>query len=196
MDRADFMKIYWRYYQTLEEDFIRTINFVDLDENNFQTFSIEYAKQLQAICSEIDVLLKAICGASLTSSRPKMSDYAGIVKSKYPNIINENILVKDTGITLIPFENWNEHNAAQSLPWWNDYNGIKHDRVLNFTNSKLKNVLSALGGLYLLEMYHLKEICQTTQNHYDIPDRDSILFNIVGWETNARSMENMFFSVN
>lgn len=46
MDRATFMNKYWRYYLLLEKKFIDTLNYVELAEENFSTYSVEYAHQL------------------------------------------------------------------------------------------------------------------------------------------------------
>ena len=75
MNRNEFCKYHWDYYLVLEKDFLRTEQYVsfDLGENynynntepnnkgNSLTFSNEYIKQYQAICSEVDVILKSIC---------------------------------------------------------------------------------------------------------------------------------------
>ena len=55
-----FIKHYWQYYRELEDEIIATRRYVDFDQGNFSTFSVEYLKLYQAICSEIDVLGKAI----------------------------------------------------------------------------------------------------------------------------------------
>ena len=55
-----FIKHYWQYYKELEDEIIATRRYVDFDQGNFSTFSVEYLKLYQTICSEIDVLGKAI----------------------------------------------------------------------------------------------------------------------------------------
>lgn len=57
----EFKNEYWNYYLTLETDFLAAERYVAIDENNFATYSVEYIKQYQSICSEIDVILKAYC---------------------------------------------------------------------------------------------------------------------------------------
>lgn len=55
-----FIKNYWNYYRELEDELIQTKRYVDFHENNYKTFSVEYLKLYQAVCSEIDVLGKAL----------------------------------------------------------------------------------------------------------------------------------------
>ena len=52
---------YWQHFLALEADFAATSRYVEFAQQNFATFSIEYAKLLLAIGSEVDVLCKIIC---------------------------------------------------------------------------------------------------------------------------------------
>ena len=56
-----FFKRYYRYYLALESDFLATERFVTIDPDNSNTFSVEYIKLLQTICSEIEVVAKYLC---------------------------------------------------------------------------------------------------------------------------------------
>lgn len=51
---------YWNYYRELENEFLLTKRYVDFDVHNYDAFSIEYLKLYQAVCSEIDVIGKAL----------------------------------------------------------------------------------------------------------------------------------------
>lgn len=57
-----FIKNYWRYYRELEKEFIATLKCVELDTDNFNTYSIQYLKLFQTVCSEIDIIGKAMAG--------------------------------------------------------------------------------------------------------------------------------------
>ena len=50
----------WDYFLSIEEDFIRTIPFVEPREGNFDTYSTQYAKILLAAASETDTVLKRL----------------------------------------------------------------------------------------------------------------------------------------
>ena len=53
-----FLKYYWRYYRELEKEFLSTARYVEFVEDNFSTYSVEFLKLYQAVCSEIDVVGK------------------------------------------------------------------------------------------------------------------------------------------
>lgn len=44
MTRDDFIAKYWKYYLTLERDFISTLEYVEFEPENFRTFSNRYVK--------------------------------------------------------------------------------------------------------------------------------------------------------
>lgn len=194
MNREDFLLKYWQYYMALENDFIKTNRYVQLDTNNYETFSIEFTKQYQAICSEIDVVCKEICNFYGDTTSGKFPQYTSTILTNYADITRKTINVGlNSRIKLVPFKDWEKDPNYKSPKWWSDYNSVKHSRHINFKNANLKNVLSSLSGLYILEKYLLKDICQKTSNDYDIPDRDSEIFEIAGWETKSHSMLGMHF---
>lgn len=181
MTRDEFMQDIWSYYVMLESDFVKTTKYIELCQANGSTFSKEYYKQYQAICSEIEMMFKKICGYDDPEERHYISEYAKIILKKYPDIISWKIDVFYSDIILFPFGYWDKAKASQSLFWWNSYNNVKHNRSLKIEEANMKNVLNALGALYLLENYYLKEI-----NAYpDFPSSKSSLFNIRGWKYNA-----------
>ena len=59
--KANYVKIYWQYYRSLEKRFLKTEEFVAFDKVNGKAYSFEFLTLLQTICSEIDVVAKAIC---------------------------------------------------------------------------------------------------------------------------------------
>lgn len=179
MTREIFLKSYWRYYLLLEEKFMQTINYVELSEKNFPTFSIEYAYLLQTIGSELDTFFKVYCGFALNESNT-MNDYRPRVLDKYPEIVKQTIVVEEFSLTLTPFKDWN----TQSLKWWKAYNSVKHNRYDNLSLACLENVVNALAALFLLELKYLKELT-AKDDGFNRPDKESNLFTLPDWEYNC-----------
>lgn len=75
-----FERNYWQYFIELEEQFISTKRYVAFEKANFRTFSIEYLKLLEAVCSEIDVVGKEIAHQIDTSFR--VTDPTIYIKTK------------------------------------------------------------------------------------------------------------------
>ncbi len=170
----------------LEKRFLSTVDFVEIDEKNFSTFSNEYALLLQATGAELDCFFKEYCGFN-TDSRKSITEYASFILTDYPDIISQVINIKDTKIQLQPFKNWNTSKPAQSLVWWEAFDKIKHDRYGSYKKANQENVLNTLSALFLLEMKCFKKFAQ--QSEPDIPYKGSELFSLVGWNTNAIPMK-------
>lgn len=192
MTRDEFCKLHWRYYLSLEKDFLGIERYVmfDLGDNflyanntsknlgNSECFSVEFIKQYQSICSEVDVILKTICKEiNKNSTADSMRDYSREVLNKWPTIVDQKVRVK--GMELQPFIGWKSR-----IYWWSKYNEVKHHRIENenYKNANLKNTLNALAGLYILEQYLVKFIGDR-DNEIDVPDDVSELFEMVNWNT-------------
>lgn len=180
MTRDQFIREYWNYYLMLEKKFITTTLYVALSEDNFNTFSNEYVSQLQLIGSELDVLFKQYCGFDLDEIK-NISHYASSILSSYPEIRQQEIEVIGADMVIQPYKDWDSNRAKQSLTWWTAFDEIKHNRIGKTANASLKNVLNILGALFLIEMKFLKNI-SAENNEPDIPNEESVLFTLRGWE--------------
>lgn len=195
MDRESFCRCHWAYYLVLEKDFRQLERFVafELGDNylytNFQPtnketsecYSNEFVKQYQAICSEVDVILKTICTEILpNSTADKMGEYTTEVLAAWPHIITQKVLANK--IELQPFMNWKATPQFQSPDWWTPYNKVKHERLSHYKKANLKNTLNALAGLFVLEQYLVKHIGDR-DSEYDVPNDISRLFEMVNYQT-------------
>lgn len=185
MTRKELSRNYWRYYRMLEDKFLATVNYVEIDPVNFGCFSNEYALLLQSIGAELDNVFKVYCGFNPTE-RKNITDYANNILSGYPAIVNDEIRVANTDVKVVPFQEWTTTAAAQSLQWWQAFDKVKHNRYGNYQEANLENVLNALAALYILE---LKMFTRATKekNHaelsdWDIPDGDSKVFLYPKWK--------------
>ena len=80
MTKDEYNSKFWMYYLNLEEEFCDTLNFVELIEDNFSTYSKQFARQLVSIGSEIDITFKALCREINPDINAKcITDYAKIL---------------------------------------------------------------------------------------------------------------------
>lgn len=179
----EYRKEYWRMYLILEKELVEALDYVELSQNNFQTTSITFSKLLLSIGSEIDNVFRECSGIP---GRSNIETYFNSIVTKYPSIVNQQVKVKDTDISLTPYKGWNGIQPSQSLIFWDRYNGLKHDRVINSKNASLENVLNALAGLFIIEIYRFDDIFRTeTDTFVNMPD-DSQLFILFEWSMKVR----------
>lgn len=187
MDKVQFTNFYWKYYIHLENEFINTTEFVMLDENNFETFSIEYQKLLLAIGSECEIIFRELCGFDSDDTSKNIADFRNKIKSS--NLMDLNNQVHIMGVSsLNMIEPFGETWPNQTPTWWSEYNKVKHGRTLNYKKANLENVLYTLAGLYLLEEYLHRKVRK--QNEEDFIRPESNLF-ALSWERKYSSMDKV-----
>lgn len=76
----------------LEKRFIESMEYVELHQDNYNTFSNGYALLLQAIGAELDTVFKEFCGFN-TSDRKTIADYAQYILTNKPDIINQKNII-------------------------------------------------------------------------------------------------------
>ena len=174
MNRNDFCKAYWSYYLILEKDFLDTERYVTFDIENDSCYSTEFVKQYQAICSEIDVILKSICKEiNSDSTAKKMDQYSPEIISYWPHIGEQKVKMRD--IELQPLAAWTSATEYHPLVWWSEYNGVKHERLSHYKQANLRNVYHALAALYIFEQYFAKLIGER-DGDIDVPNDKSKIF--------------------
>jgi hypothetical protein len=143
----------WRYFVSLEKDFIETLDYVELSPDNAHTFSNEYAKLLLLIGSEVDVVAKMLCAQVSPGARRKnISDYREVITQNFPGMHEIEIEIVDFKRAVKPWLDW-DPASCRSPSWWDAYNDVKHERDLNFSQANQDNTLSALCGLFALLLY-------------------------------------------
>ena len=200
MNSIDFLKQCWQYYLMLEADFSALQRYITFEEDNFLTYSLELNKQYLSICSEIDVICKQYCN-HLDSDKEvnKIENYAQIILQHNTGIVTSKITLKENlSLELLPWGDWHlksvdSTTSYQSPKWWKLYNKVKHQRLdvnpeqfgtaLYYKSANLQNVMNAIAGLFVLEMYFYKSlVLQEGAHSITTPSKDSNLFSFNDWE--------------
>jgi hypothetical protein len=141
---------YWQHFLALEADFATTARYVELSQQNFATFSIEYVKLLLAIGSEVDVLCKVICEKiDSAAKRDNINDYRACITA-HSKIAGEEVLVRRYDLAFNPWDSWAHGNNPA---WWRSYNNVKHQRDIYFHEANLENCANAVSGLFVAVIY-------------------------------------------
>ena len=139
---------YWNYFLALESDLVHLSRFVEFTTDNFKTHSIEMVHLLLTAASEVDVVIKQLCKrVSPTEPANDMKDCRKILQQEYPDLAKMKVCLPRYGLELTPWLNWQQDKSPD---WWSDHNKVKHRRGEHFNKANLKNVLNAIGGLFLV----------------------------------------------
>ena len=166
----------------LERKFIGTLSYVELAEDNYKTYSSEYAALLQSAGAELDLLFKVSCGMP-ASERHCINDYAKHILDNYPEVKEQEVEAKTYGVSFKPFCSWSKSCPGESLKWWKAFTNIKHNRTENMNKASLENVMHIIGALCFLEMKYLLLITDKT-DEINVPDEESAIFTLKDWPRN------------
>ena len=196
----DFIDSYWNYFLELENEFASTQKYVAFDMSNANTYSIEFLKLYQAVCSELDVLGKEI----LLHFEPdfKIKGTTGIMHWGYgitqymqkslsaEVFFNEKISLKPWAkFACVKFQNainatcYKLDDKCETPTWWRDYNKVKHSRTsctedggVNYQRANFGNLVQAFAALYVLEVFYA-EVLERKAEPYGV-STDSKLFSL------------------
>ena len=160
-DRSKFRKFernFWQYYLSLEEELLATKKYVSFDKVNRKTYSLEYLKIYQAVCSEIDVVGKELARAvdsSLSDEGIKsIHSWWYYIQNSYiwdecgnelPRLEERTVMFANA-FELCPWKRYSveyvqspkrkyirlKQNPAKwykTPEWWTAYNEVKHRRM-------------------------------------------------------------------
>ena len=173
VEELKFYRDFWKQYIELEKLFLETEKYVAISEKNKNTFSIQYNILLQAICAEVDVVIKRVCLEYDSKEKlNNMSDYIRIITKKDPYFSNVEVNIKIYDMKIYPWKNigFRNDNGKEKVNcpyWWDGYIKIKHRR-LTFSKEgecftiKERNIQQA--GLFVLEIKCLEKMREKFKN--------------------------------
>lgn len=169
-EELTFYHDFWKQYIALEKLVLETEKYVAISKDNENTFSIQYHILLQAICAEVDVVIKRLCYEYDSQAEVNdMYDYIQLITAHDSNFKDVKVRLQLYEMEIIPWKNIgirqvNGENKLICPYWWNGYIDVKHKRLIfslsanefkiserNIRQAKQKNVLGALAGLFVLE---------------------------------------------
>ena len=151
--------IHWRYFLTLDEDLTHLSRFIEFDQENFASFSIECARILLSAASEVDVVAKQICQEYMAGSKAKnINEYREVICSRHPKLPEFQVMIPRYGIKLTPWKKWSD---AENPDWWRAYNNVKHERNAHFREASLSNTLNSTASLFMLLLLFHKDLAES-----------------------------------
>lgn len=179
-----FVQEFCGYYDELEKRLASLSHYVSFEKSNRLVYSNELLTLLQLIGSEVDVCGKAIAEVSdecpeldkcniqkwgfyihrvipdmerMQVKTPIEEVYRPWAKFRTEQFVNNKGSIGFRYVT-------DSHPKAGAPDWWRAYNSVKHRRKQlvepeesEYKKANLKNVIHALGGLYVMEQCFLSQ---------------------------------------
>lgn len=145
---------YWPLYQRLEQELEEMTFAIALVDDQRQVYSSKLAELLMRACSECENAAKALLvGRALASTKDNFPGLGADLCSSLHLDWRELEIVwpfqQLTTRTIVPFKTW----ASGNPTWFTAYNKIKHDRDANTQAGNYWNVIEAVGGLFILNVW-------------------------------------------
>lgn len=168
-------KVYRPILQRLEEEVCELSFFIAFSDDHKEVYSARLSDLLLRTCSECENVGKSLCVVSgLVPSGAKVaswmfSEVGNALCSKFAFQKKQLAIIWPyqtyTTASVIPFDTWLP-SGSTNPSWFGAYNKLKHDRVAHTMGANVWNAVSALGGLFLLNLCLRElEITQQPEQH-------------------------------
>jgi len=159
--------LYWSIYKNLEYEVLNLAKLIHFDDKQLSVYSVRIADLLIRCAVEIEAISKELYeknGGSMIDEDGKEkqlffdTDCLDFLENKW-SLGKKNVLIVGTDTyfenevsrTLAPLF---KANLRGKCDWKKAYQAVKHDRGKNLQKASVKNLLSALAALFLLNVYY------------------------------------------
>jgi hypothetical protein len=140
---------------SLFEELSGLFRYVEPAASNVTAYGHRIRELTILACTEIEAGMRGALEANLpATSRKERYTTADYVRLRDPLRLGDWRVALDDypDIPLIaPFETWASDAPTQSIPWYESYNLVKHDREHQFQHASLGTLLAAMAALHVVQ---------------------------------------------
>lgn len=192
-----------RSYINIEKELRNIFNYIEPDEKNKNTFSLELYNLFIRACTEVELNCKEILEANdakpINGKEFNMKDYAKLEKSSllskysvvFPHWRQRNAVTKKSEYVkkvFKPFKNF-DASIKKELEWYKSYNKVKHNREKYMEEANLQNCMNAVAGILVLLYSQFGASCIESYGHpfvgmqgedaYDIDFNADVIYDVI-----------------
>jgi hypothetical protein len=161
--------LYWAIYQNLEEELIELSNNIHVDDNQLKVYSMKIAEVLIRVAVEVESIAKELY---FQNGGDKPDDNQLFFDTDCLNYLNEKWILSKKKIQVVFGQFYFDIDENKILTplekvhlrgkekWIKAYQAIKHNRRNSLKNANLKNLIHALAGLFILNLYYKNEVIE------------------------------------
>lgn len=145
---------YRQSFYLLMKDFDNVLTYIEPCDNNLTTYSHRLYEIFLRASTEFESICKDLLKGSNYSARPidkwGIKDYFTLSS---PRELTKYIIRIDAWDPIpkriMPFKEW-DNKKYTPLPWYQDYNEVKHNRNNSFKLASLENSVFAMGSIFVI----------------------------------------------
>lgn len=141
-----------RAYQNIQDSLDHLFNFIEPSTLNLKTYGHKIRELLILACTEVEYLLLKVLTENGYQKKRRYStnDYIHCRDVLKLNQYEANLTQYSNLGIFTPFKNWIESSSTTSIPWYDAYNKVKHNRSDNICNANLEHLLDAVSAIHIL----------------------------------------------
>lgn len=138
--------------ELLTEDLQTIFQVIEPDPSNYKVFGHKIRNLIILACTEVDSMCKNILTANIYRKKERYStiDFVNLKNILKLEEYRVSLISHPCIVNITPFVKWNIKQPTVSLKWYNAYNAIKHDRIINQRESTLENAINAVCAVAIL----------------------------------------------
>lgn len=163
--------LYFSVYRNLEREFVSLSNLIHINDEQLKIYSIKITELLIRTVVEVESISKELYFLNDGDKNDDKelffdTDCLELLENKW-KLSKKVIFISSTNLyfdlndnkILKPLKKANKRGSSSS-EWLRAYQAVKHNRGKNLKKGNLKNLIRALGGLYILNIYYRDVIFQ------------------------------------
>lgn len=196
---------YWPVYKNLEEETIELTKYIQFTDDQLSVYSMHIADLLVRCAMEIEALSKELYWKN---GGTKVYDDTGAERQLYFDtdcleylnniwhLSEKQVLVSSARFNFQEAENrilkpMHKAHKRSGAKWNKAYQAVKHDRKNCLKDGNIKNLLSAMAALYVLNIYYIDE----TFDYGTISNLNKMFDNRLGSDLFAASITDATINV-
>lgn len=138
------------YFVALEKELENSFNYIEPVTENMACYGAKYSSLLNSISIEFESTCKTLI--KFKENDAKVGDIGNIkayMLKHFPKICSNQVDIARINESIKPLENW----GSSRLEWWDAYTTLKHNRINNYNQASLRNVIDAMSSLLIVIAY-------------------------------------------
>lgn len=160
---------YWTVYKNLEKELLELSNWVHIDDKQLEIYSVKISELLIRTVIELESISKELYfqnGGTKPDDNNLFFDTDCIdllenkwlLSKKKVQISASNFYFTLSANKILTPLNKANKRGSSSADWLKAYQAVKHNRVKSLSKGNLKNLIRAMAGLYVLNLYYKDNI--------------------------------------